>query len=66
MRTRRSRGDGGLHWDASRRKWIATVTIGYDARGRRITRKASGETKAKARAKLKEILRDHQDGLAVS
>jgi integrase len=42
------------------------VTVGYDARGRRVTRKASGETKAEARAKLKEILRDHQDGLAVS
>jgi hypothetical protein len=52
--------------DASHRRWIATVTIGHDAHGRRITRKASGETKAKARDKLKEILCDHQDGLAVT
>jgi integrase len=63
---RRSRGDGGLHWDESRQRWIATVTLGYDARGKRITRKASGKTKSEAKKKLTEILRDHEDGLTVA
>jgi len=63
---RRSRGDGGLHWDESRQRWIATVTLGYDARGKRITRKASGRTKSEAKKKLTEILRDHEDGLTVA
>ena len=42
---RRGRGEGGLHWDEHRQRWIATVTIGYDA---------------------KELVRDHDDGLAAA
>jgi integrase len=61
---RRGRGEGGLHWDGNRQRWIATVTIGYDARGKRITRKASGKTKTEAKDKLKELVRDHDDGLS--
>ena len=34
---------------------IATVTIGYDARGKRITRKASGKIRTEAKDKLKEL-----------
>ena len=40
------------------------MTIGYDSRGKRITRKASGKTKTEAKDKLKELVRDHDDGLA--
>jgi integrase len=43
-----------------------SVTIGYTPAGKRIVRKASGRTKTDARAKLKEILRDCDDGLAVA
>ncbi|MFF3669904.1 tyrosine-type recombinase/integrase [Microtetraspora malaysiensis] len=64
MTARRSRGDGGLHWDEQRQRWIASVTVGYSPDGKRIVRKASGKTKTEAKAKLKEILRDHDDGLA--
>jgi integrase len=63
---RRSRGDGGLHWDSSRRRWIATVTVGYSPAGKRIVRKASDKTKSGALAKLKENIRDHEDGLAIA
>lgn len=48
----------------NRQRWIATVTIGYDSRGKRITRKASGRTKTEVKDKLKELVRDHDDGLA--
>lgn len=65
MAKRRSRGDGGLHWDGQRQRWIATVTIGYDSRGKRITRKASAVTKTEAKGKLKEMVRDLDDGLPV-
>lgn len=64
MTARRSRGEGGLHWDERRQRWIATAALGFDARGKRITKKASGVTKTDAKNKLKEILRDHEDGLA--
>ncbi|WP_243789768.1 tyrosine recombinase XerC [Saccharopolyspora gloriosae] len=62
MAKRRSRGDGGLYWSEERQRWIASVTVGFDARGKRIVRKASGKTKTAAHAKLREILRDQEDG----
>ena len=63
MTTRRSRGEGGLHWDETRQRWIATATLGFDGRGKRITRKASGKTNTEAKARLREILREHEDGV---
>ncbi|MEV6440659.1 site-specific integrase [Amycolatopsis sp. NPDC051716] len=63
MASRRSRGDGGLHWDDARQRWIATITTGYTPAGKRITRKASGRTKTEAQQKLKALVRDLDDGL---
>jgi integrase len=60
---RRSRGDGGLHFDQSRQRWIASATVGYTPAGKRIVRRGSGKTKAEAKAKLREILHDHQEGV---
>lgn len=65
MAKRRSRGEGGLHWDKSRQRWVATITVGYDGRGKRIVKKASGKTKTEAKDRLKEMLRDLDDGLPV-
>jgi integrase len=61
--TRRARGDGGLSWDDKRQRWIAAVTVGYDGRGKRVFRRASGRTKTEAKSRLRGILRDHDDGL---
>jgi integrase len=66
MAKRRGRGDGGLYWSESRQRWIAEVTVGYDGRGKRITRKASGKTKTEAKDKLKEMVRDLDDGLGIA
>ncbi len=66
MTKRRSRGDGGLHWDDKRQQWIATAHLGHDGRGKRIVKRASGKTKTEAKEKLKEILRDLDDGLAIA
>jgi integrase len=66
MAARRSRGDGGLHWDSKRQRWIAEVTIGYSPAGKRIVRKASDKTKSGALVKLRENIRDHEDGLTVA
>lgn len=66
MSKRRSRGDGGLHWDGTRKRWIATASLGYGPSGRRIVKRGSGTTKAAAKAKLTEVLRDHDDGLAIA
>lgn len=66
MAKRRSRGDGGLHWDDKRQRWIASVTVGYTPAGKRIVRKASGKTKTAALKKLKETIRDYEDGLSIA
>ena len=66
MTKRRSRGDGGLYWNEDRQRWIAEATIGYRPNGKRIVRKASHKTKTGAKEKLKEILRDYEDGLTTS
>jgi integrase len=66
MAKRRSRGDGGLHWDDKRQRWIATAHLGYDGRGKRIVKRASGKTKTEAKNKLKEILRDLDDGMTIA
>ncbi|WP_328294389.1 site-specific integrase [Kineococcus sp. NBC_00420] len=66
MPTRRGRGEGGLHWDEKRQRWIASVSLGFTPAGKRIVKRGSGTTKTEARAKLKEVLRDQDDGLAIA
>src|ERR1035441_9259530 len=66
MPARRSRGDGGLHWDAARQRWIATASLGYDPSGKRVIKRGSGKTKTEAKTKLKAVLRDYEDGLAIA
>ncbi len=66
MTKRRSRGDGGLHWDESRQRWIASVTVGYTPAGKRIVKRGSGKTKTEANAKLKKIVRDYEDGQTIA
>ena len=63
---RRSKGDGGLHWDERRQRWIATASLGYAPDGRRIVKRGSGRTKTEAKDKLKQVLRDYEDGLAIA
>src|SRR3954470_2158365 len=64
MASRRSRGDGGLYWSEARQRWIAELTTGYRPNGKRIVRKASGKTKTEAKDKLKELIRDVEEGAA--
>jgi integrase len=66
MTIRRSRGDGGLHYDTKRQRWIATASLGYDPAGKRIVKRGSGKTKTEAKNKLKQVLRDYEDGLAIA
>ncbi|MFI6741205.1 tyrosine recombinase XerC [Nonomuraea sp. NPDC050451] len=66
MTKRRSRGDGGLHWDDKRQRWIATASLGYAPDGKRIIKRGSGKTKTEAKTKLKEVLRDYEDGLVIA
>jgi len=62
MAARRSRGDGGLSWDNTRQRWIASLTVGYTPSGKRIVKRGSGRTKTEAQRKLRQIIRDYEDG----
>lgn len=66
MAARRSRGDGGLSWDDSRKRWVAALTVGYTPAGKRIVKRGSGRTKTEAQRKLREIIRDYEDGQITS
>jgi integrase len=66
MTARRSRGDGGLSWDDNRKRWIASLTVGYTPEGKRIVKRGSGRTKTEAQRKLREIIRDYEDGQVTS
>jgi integrase len=65
MTGRRARGEGGLSWNEDRQRWIASVTVGYDGRGKRVVKRASGRTKTAALRKLREMVRAHEDGLSL-
>ena len=60
--TRRNPGEGGLHWEESRQRWFATVYVGYAADGKRRKVKVSARTKTEAKAKLRQLVRDQDDG----
>jgi integrase len=66
MSSRRARGDGGLHWDQRRQRWVATATVGYDGRGKRLVRHGYGRTKTEAKAKLRDLLRNREDGVVLT
>jgi integrase len=66
MTSRRSRGEGGLRWEEARQRWVATVTVGYDARGKRIIRKRTATTKTAAKDLLKNMVRDLDDGHVIA
>lgn len=66
MPVRRSRGDGGLSWDNQRQRWVASLTVGYTPAGKRIVKRGRGRTKTEAQRKLREIIRDYEDGQVTS
>lgn len=66
MPKRRSHGDGGIHWDESKNRWIAAVYVGYTAAGRRRRITASAKTKTGAREKLKVKLREAENRAALN
>lgn len=60
---RRRPGEGGVYWNEQRQRWIAEKTVGYDGRGKRIVRKASGRSEAAALRALDRRVKDYESGL---
>lgn len=62
---RRKPGEGSIYWNADRQRYIAEKTVGYNAKGGRITRKASGKTETAAIRALAKKVKDYESGLVV-
>src|SRR6202046_2869963 len=52
LKPRRGRGDDGISWDKANKCHVGTVSLGYDATGKRIRRTVRGRTKAEVKDKL--------------
>jgi integrase len=63
---KRGNGEGTIYWHGERQRWAAMASLGYDAAGKRIRKIAYGRTKTEARTKLRELIRDVEDGLAIA
>jgi hypothetical protein len=55
-------GEGGLHWEESRQLWFATVYIGCSPSGKRRKIKVSARTKTEVKGKVRQLIRDRDDG----
>src|SRR3954470_2461422 len=66
MAAKRGHGEGTIYWHEERQRWAAMASLGYDATGRRVRKIAYGRTKTEARTKLRELIRDIEDGLAIA
>ena len=60
-RKRRGRGEGGVYQRADG-QWVGSVSLGYDAAGRRKRKVVYGATKAEVREKMRQVQADHALG----
>ncbi len=54
-KARRGRGDDGICWDKINKCHVGTVSLGFDATGKRIRRTVRGKTKAEVKDKLTQL-----------
>ncbi len=55
-------GDDGISWDKANKCFVGTVSLGFDAEGRR-RRSVRGRTKAEVKDKLKELHEEINAGI---
>ena len=61
MRNRRGNGEGSIYQRADGR-WCATITVGYDERGKRRRRTVFGRTKKEVRDELTKLSNQKLNG----
>jgi integrase len=64
--SRRQAGTGSVFEDKSRGRWVGTADVGYTERGTRRRVKVTATTQKGAQAKLRERLREIEDGMVMS
>jgi integrase len=63
---RRGYGEDSIFWHAAKGRYVGTISLGYDPKGKRIRKSVTGKTKAEVRDKLKELHRELDEGTASS
>ena len=61
---RRTRGEGGVYWNESRQRFIATRVVGYGDRGKAIRKTGAGKSRTAALDNLRLRVREYERGLA--
>lgn len=64
-RKRRGRGEGGIYQRESDGLWVSSISLGYDAAGKRIRRTVYGKSKKEVKEKLLALQQDALNGLPV-
>jgi integrase len=62
-RRRRDRGDDGIYWDKINKCYLGTISLGYDAAGKRACRRVRGKTKAEVKDKLTALHNEIKAGV---
>ena len=60
--TRRPRDEDAIYFDAAKKRYVGSVSLGYGADGKRIRRKVSGRTKQEVRDRLKTLHQELNSG----
>jgi integrase len=60
---RRGRGEDSIYFDQSKNCWVAAVSLGYTAAGRRRRHKVYGRTKTEVRDNLKALRKELETGV---
>ena len=56
---KRGNGEGTIYFDQRKNRWIAKVTVGYNAEGRAVRKSRTAKTKEEAIKKKAELLETH-------
>jgi hypothetical protein len=62
-RRRRGQSEDSIYWDASKKRYVGAVSLGFSPSGTRIRKKVVGRTKTEVRDKLKELHKQVESGL---
>jgi integrase len=63
MAGRRGNGEGSIYQRSSDRRWLGSISLGYDSQGRTVRKVVSSTTRAEVAEKLKRLQRQLDDGL---
>jgi integrase len=63
QKKRRERGDHGISWDKTNKCFIGTISLGYDATGKRNRRTVTGKTKTAVKDKLDKLKEEIKAGI---